>query len=602
MLKKLIHSVLILIVGAILGYVLLMASFLIKVPSETYEEIDAILSAEGYHPRESVRTGKTDYFHEPVPDILDFATDQLIIKYSLQNPDEPIYKHAAIEDYCRYWHGYIIFWRPFFRLFDLDEGRIVNLGIQLFLAILLAYKLLLVSKRKTYAFAWLTVYYFMSPNSMACNLQLSSIYYVTVLVALATLYFRKYFCNKGRYVYLFLLSGMCTSYFDFLTYPMLTWAIPAALMIAFYEYEGDTLNDRWTKFANAIRTIVSAIFWIVGYLVFWVEKWVIGQIVTGKDVIRSEALVETSLRVGIKDSMSLGERINSFWVNWRHLTYLPFALIFAVWMIYWIVKMVRRGFVKDSKVIAYTIMMFSAPVWYFCGAEHTTGHHYYTWRVCLGSLFAILMLVCLNSEVEIKVKNAKALIQRALIIVGCFLLSTIVYWITPVEKQQFWNYDLACEERMLPAGESAAYVMQYTPRYALTTSLGSVFESESTSGYYEYLLYDGDQLLYREAVSTEDFHESRLHQIPVKWHLKKGKAYTLVLSTEHLDKPSTIWVEKQADRYEYVGNEEAMQIGFTYHTPFTDKSNTMLYVLTWVALGMAIVMTGYAVIGKEKCI
>ena len=117
MLRKLFNSVLILLIGAALGYGLLILAFSIHIPEEVYLDVRQTINDAGIHPRESLRNGKSDFFHEVVPDILDFGTDQLIVDYALLNPEKPLYKHALIEDYCRYWHGYVIFWRPFFSIF-----------------------------------------------------------------------------------------------------------------------------------------------------------------------------------------------------------------------------------------------------------------------------------------------------------------------------------------------------------------------------------------------------------------------------------------------------------------------------------------------------
>jgi len=598
MIKKILNSLLILLAGAIIGYGLLIAAFSVSIPEGRYAETRTVIDAEGYHPRESLRDGKNDYFHEVVPDILDFGTDQLIVDYSLINPAIPIYKHALIEDYCRYWHGYVIFWRPLFKLFDLDEVRIINLGIQVLLAVVLAFQIYLVSKRKRYVLAWLTIYFFLGPNSMGCNFQYSSIYYVTVIATIVLLRFKQFFEVRGRYLYLFLIAGMCTSYFDFLTYPMLTWAIPAALMVAFYETDNVFLKIKNSAFSNCVRVAVSALFWIAGYLLFWAEKWLLGQMLTDKDVLHSEVIVETSLRVGITDSMSLGTRLESFWTNWQHLTYQPFALIVFVWVGYWIICVIRRGVSRDSRIAALAVMLLSAPVWYICGSEHTKGHHLYTWRVSLGTLFAALLIICISSEkVREEAVKIKGALIRSGIIVASLLFGLLMYIVVPVEKATYWNYDLPSNEQTIPAGEENAFIMKYTPLFSRVMGIGPLFECETDKGFYEIKILDADKVLYTEQVDAEFFNKERVNSIDVDWHLKKGKTYTLVLSSAHLDKPATIWVTEQNDRPEYIGNEESLQTGFTYHTAFADKSTSGFYIITWAVLLVCIMQAIYCLIG-----
>lgn len=597
MLKKVLYSILILILGVVIGYGLLMAVFAIDVPNEIYENAKTVLDQEGYHPRESIRTGKTDYFHEVVPDILDFGTDQLIIEHSLTNPTQPVYIHALIDYYSRYWHGYIAVWRPVFLLFDISEVRILNLGLQLFLAVWLAYLILKISQKKIYVFAWLTIYFFMSPNSLACNFQYSSIYYVMVVSAIALLQFKKFFSKNDRYLYLFLISGMCTSYFDFLTYPMLSWAIPAALFISFYDVDEESTDSSKRMRTYFIRLVFTALFWIAGYFIFWTEKWVLAQIVLYPRRVFQEVLNETTLRVGIVDSMTLLQRLKAFWVNWKHLTYRPFEVVLFGWAAYWLYRLVRFGLKSDEKIAAYAIMLFSAPVWYIIGAEHTIGHHLYTWRVSLGTLFAALMFFCACSEM---VTEKSKCIKRVVVLLGimcvCACVGVALYSVIPIEKKSFWNYDIAPEERMLPAHEQNAYSMDFTPQYSRVTEIAPLFECDSQTGYYEIILSDTGNVLYRVIVNADEFNVNRVNSIPVDWHLKKGKTYSLVLSTENLDKESKVWVVTQNDRYEFVGNEESLQIGYTYHTPFDDKSDALFYILTWFSLFMICVQVIYSII------
>lgn len=60
-----------------------------------------------------------------------------------------------------------------------------------------------------------------------------------------------------------------TSFFDFLTFPIVSLGIPLVIVI-------DELADR--KFVDKIRSvIILSISWGMGYAEFWALKWVLGD-------------------------------------------------------------------------------------------------------------------------------------------------------------------------------------------------------------------------------------------------------------------------------------------------------------------------------------
>ena len=127
--RQFLISLAILIGGAVVGYLLIVLSFLIKIPTEKYDTVMSILNEEGFHPRDYVRDGRTDYYFERFPDILDIATDQIILSHSMATPEEGILKAGVFPDYFRYWHGYVVFWRPLLKVLNLDELRFFNFMI-----------------------------------------------------------------------------------------------------------------------------------------------------------------------------------------------------------------------------------------------------------------------------------------------------------------------------------------------------------------------------------------------------------------------------------------------------------------------------------------
>lgn len=75
----------------------------------------------------------------------------------------------------------------------------------------------------------------------------------------------------------FLVIGMCTSYFDFLTYPIFTLGMPLVILLL-CRYISEEKK-------GAVKAVVlNSIFWVVGCFGFWFEKWVLGSLLTEENI------------------------------------------------------------------------------------------------------------------------------------------------------------------------------------------------------------------------------------------------------------------------------------------------------------------------------
>lgn len=125
-------------------------------------------------------------------------------------------------EYARYWHGYLIPLRILLCIFNITEIRI--LFILLFLV--LATTLLMLINKKTNIWVmlvFLTAFISVEYLYIGVSLQGSSIFFITMLTSIILIY--RY--NKIKdFLLLFLIVGSLTSFFDFLTVPLLTLGIP----------------------------------------------------------------------------------------------------------------------------------------------------------------------------------------------------------------------------------------------------------------------------------------------------------------------------------------------------------------------------------------
>lgn len=128
-------------------------------------------------------------------------------------------------EYARYWHGYLVPLRILLCIFNINEIRI--LFILLFLVLITTLMVLITKKINIYAMlvflvALTSVEYFY----IGISLQGSSIFFIAMIASIILIY--RY--NKIKdFPLLFLVVGSLTSFFDFLTVPLLTLGIPFAI-------------------------------------------------------------------------------------------------------------------------------------------------------------------------------------------------------------------------------------------------------------------------------------------------------------------------------------------------------------------------------------
>jgi hypothetical protein len=234
---------------------------------------------------------------------------------------------------------------------------------------------------------FLGLYFFLSPITLASAMQYSSCFYVMMLTLIAMFALHPYL-NDERRNYLFLLDGIMVAYFDFLTYPPITVAIPLITYLAIDE-----------ECRHSVKKSVKAVFfytasWSVGYAGMWAMKWVLASLLTDQNVIY-DALKTVKHDSGVLDSEY------TYWTtlksnlaicNWRVL-----LSLFLLVLIY----LIGRKIVKHDSIdwcmlpSAVAILFVSAYpfIWYYLTQMHSSNHNWFVWRELGISVYGILTLL-----------------------------------------------------------------------------------------------------------------------------------------------------------------------------------------------------------------
>ena len=299
--------------------------------------------------------------------------------YGVQQPREV--------EYSRYWHGYLVVLKPILLLTSFNNIRLLNSAIQL---LLVGYIILLFVKKKadSIAMAYLLSLPFMFYVSTYASLSLSICFYIMNLSVLIQLKRDEYLFSKNKYGIFFLLVGISTSYFDLLTYPIITLLYPLAIYFVFHMS---------TLVQNIKKVLIYSIEWGIGYVFMWASKWILTDIFTGINTI-NDAFGTIGMRTQSVDNVSRMEGFFNViifhikpYTNW---CYILLALILVVGIIVKVcnIKCVRFTQNLKNSIVFWIIALFPF-VWLLVIQNHSVYHWQFTCRIIAATVFAVIVAI-----------------------------------------------------------------------------------------------------------------------------------------------------------------------------------------------------------------
>lgn len=283
-------------------------------------------------------------------------------------------------EYSRYWHGYLVVLKPLLFLTSFNAIRLLNSAVQLLLAgcVVISF---CKKDASSLAMGFLISLPFLFFVSTYASLSLSICYYIMVISLLLQLKEDSRLFQKGFYPEFFLIVGMATSYFDFLTYPLITLAFPLGVYLYFHE---EAIGD-------AVRRLLSySAQWSLGYIGMWGAKWVLSDLLTGSETV-SDAI--NTLLVRTKSAEGLSKLQGFFSVIKKNIQ--PYNnwcyVILGGVLLLLLFKMKKRKIRPQdiSAMIPYVILALYPFAWFFVAQNHSAEHWQYTCRIISCSIFAI---------------------------------------------------------------------------------------------------------------------------------------------------------------------------------------------------------------------
>lgn len=288
--------------------------------------------------------------------------------------------------YARYWHGWLFFVRFALIFFDYSGIRIINMFLQ-FIITFSCFVLMDRRKLSKYSWAFAIALLVIVPIASALSFEYSFIYYVSILGILCMLKFHEKIKDNIGYSTFFMILGMATGYFDFLTYPIAALGLPLTMYLLLE-------NDNKGK---AKKVIIYSIVWGIGYIGMWTAKWAIGSLILQENVFKSaisQAAVRTSHTMG-HGSLS-GDKIDYFSTvkgNLEVIFRLPYLLLFTTGIAIYIYKARKSICNVDIKGLAikflpYLLISIMPFVWWFLLMNHSYMHSHFTYRIVSVTVFA----------------------------------------------------------------------------------------------------------------------------------------------------------------------------------------------------------------------
>ena len=291
-------------------------------------------------------------------------------------------------DYSRYFHGYLIVLRPLLIFFNLGDIRYIHMFVQILLVAYLI-KLLYDANRKGLILPFLATYFFMHPFAVSQDLQNISIFYIMLISSILLLKFRDRITKKPENLpIIFVGIGCATSYFDFLTYPVVAFGIPAIIALSLFVPNS---GDRF------VSTIKMGLGWGFGYVGMWMMKWLYSALILGFK--NFDITFSAGRRFGLEDlDYSTGNTMDYFDVILVQL-YAVSAIVLLILLVTFIIhsiQKIRQGQkITPSTALLVLLYVLIPNLWYAVVVNHSRIHFWMEYRelaVAVFALFAIFEL------------------------------------------------------------------------------------------------------------------------------------------------------------------------------------------------------------------
>ena len=315
----------------------------------------------------------------------------------------------ATHEYLRYWHGSAAAMRLLHLFWNIKTiymfHAILMAAVSLILIILL-FKNGFREEAVAYVLAMIIVSIWYVP------LCLEYTYTFICMMVSAIIGFILSLKHKDQWLGLFfMITGMVTVYFDFLTTETLTLLIPLLLILRVWSRQGR--EEKW------VYSLKFGIAWSAGYLGMWMMKWLTASIVLGENVMPyvTGHVAERISGTVTGYQMTGNTYIDTLLLNLRNLFPYEYGLSGAVLVMVFVFVLIvipvvagrvrLKEKVSCSNVALFVIIGLIPYVRFLVLHNHSYIHNFFTYR----AQAATVMAICFVILELIEATNRKAVIS-----------------------------------------------------------------------------------------------------------------------------------------------------------------------------------------------
>ena len=315
-------------------------------------------------------------------------------------------QHEANVQYIRYWHGSMSVIRPLLTFLNLNQIYVLNaiillIGTIILIIIFIKYNL------KELAIAYILGLIMCTAIVVPFCLEYYWTFLIMTIVSILSIILYK----KGKNLNtLFMITGIITCYFDFLSTELITILVPVLIILTISYKENKISNfKKGFKFL-----IISIIFWSIGYIGMWISKWILASIIlkiNALDYVINDMLFRIN-GTGNPERTILARATNlplravdknirtifpiQFLINQKVLTIVILCIIITE------IIFIRKKDIKKLWFSGLLLIISIIPyIRYLILASHSFSHYFFTFRAQIVTIIGIVLAIIYSIDEDI---------------------------------------------------------------------------------------------------------------------------------------------------------------------------------------------------------
>ncbi len=349
-------------------------------------------SVDSNHPFESMMLSRKDYISgitekEDITPSIKIGADSRFIdeKTGDVSHTKELYQLVNYKDikesheYARYWHGYMILLRPLLLVFNISQIRL------LFSIILIVFSLILIYS--IYKKIDLITSIIFLLGLFGCSIfivgqSLSEIPVFLVALITSIIILKKKDIDKYIGIILF-INGSIIGCTDLFTTPLISLLLP--LTLYFLVSKKKSNKDSLKKY------LLLCVLWGIGYIVTWVSKWVLLDLIYNRGVIK-QSLYQAQVR-SIKETIPYYKALARV-ISYYSRTNLIITFLIPALSMYIYARVNKKKVNKKDSIclLPFIINAIIPFIWFFIIRNHSILHPFFSYKLMMIFIINILLI------------------------------------------------------------------------------------------------------------------------------------------------------------------------------------------------------------------